>query len=440
MLRNLLISFALAVGMAVPGGAQSQALVTPEGKQAVLDAVSDILHSYAFVPNVDFNAWNAYIAKESDAIKKATTNAQFGAAVQDALTKFGLSHIYLLTPEAVSAQEHNEAVGIGITVAADPDGLLITRVYDKTPAAKAGLAAGDIILEAEGKKPTMIGAVRGPEGSTVNLKIRHPNGKVDNLKVLRVSYSIYDPPSSKRLDPHSVYVKIPTFHHVGYDPAAVEDLFAKLGNADNLVLDLRNNPGGEIVNLMHLMSLLLPPKTEIGAFIGPIDLTRYKGEHTGPVDLAKVADEVPEERRLRVAAGRLPFFKGHIAVLINKSSGSASEMAAAALRDHVNATLVGSRTAAAVLVSVIRELPEGFKLQYPIRDYITSGHERLEGKGVEPDIAAKDPRVPGVDADEPLNRAVAVIERLSKETSLLYGNFAGFAATSNFGAGPVSRV
>jgi carboxyl-terminal processing protease len=385
-------------------------------KQEIIEGITSILHTYAFVPNVDFSAWESYIAKESDAIKKATNSAQFAAAVQGALTKFGLSHTYLITPEAVVAQEHNSSVGIGILIAIDPEGLLITRVYPKTPAAKAGLIGGDLITEVEGKKPTFATAVRGPEGSDVTIKVRHASGKTEAITLTRVSYSIYEAPSYRSLDADTAYVRIPTFH-IGYEQHEVEDLFSKAQGAKNLILDLRGNAGGEISNLMHLLGLLLPPKTVIGSFIGPVDLTRYKAEHSGPVDLAKVADDVPEERRERVGAGRVPYFKGHIAVLINKSSGSASEMAAAALRDLANATLVGSHSAAAVLVSVIRDLPNGFKLQYPIRDYITCGRERLEGRGVEPDLLVKDPRIPGVDPDEPLKRALAVIERLSKESS-----------------------
>lgn len=406
--------FTLCLSLVSGATAHSGSDLTEEQKQEILDGITNILHTYAFVPNVDFGQWDGYLAKQKDAINKADTDAKFTLAVQAALTKFGLSHTYLVSPAAVEAQEKNSSIGIGVLIAPDKDGLLITRVYANTPADRAGIKSGDVITNVDGQKPDSATAVRGEEGTSATIIILHPNGQTRSLTITRARYSIFEPPTFKEIDKDTAMLKIPTFH-TGYSPRQIEDLYAKAMPYKNLVLDLRGNPGGEISHFMHLMGLLLPPKTLVGTFIGPVDLMRYRADHTGTIDLARVADDVPDERREHVAAGNYPYFKGHIAVLINRSSGSASEMAACALRDNANATVVGTHSAGAVLISVIRDLPDGFRLQYPIRDYITSGRKRLEGTGVDPDITVAEPRLTG-DADEPLKRAVAIVEKLSQNS------------------------
>ena len=94
---------------------------------------------------------------------------------------------------------------------------------------------------------------------------------------------------------------------------------------------------------------------------------------------------------------------------MNKYSGSAAEMAAAALKETVDATVIGEKSAGQVIVSILGTLPHGFQIQYPITDYITIGGRRLEGTGLLPDIMATDPKVLRPDVkDEPMEKAVAL--------------------------------
>ncbi|HTQ11379.1 MAG TPA: S41 family peptidase, partial [Fimbriimonadaceae bacterium] len=88
-------------------------------------------------------------------------------------------------------------------------------------------------------------------------------------------------------------------------------------------------------------------------------------------------------------------FTGQIAVLMNRGSASASEIACAALKDWRDAVLVGQKSMGAVLASVYGPLPDGFELQYPVQDYITIKGERLEGHPRVPDLdVASDPGAP----------------------------------------------
>jgi carboxyl-terminal processing protease len=164
------------------------------------------------------------------------------------------------------------------------------------------------------------------------------------------------------------------------------------------------------VNLEHLLGMLCPPDKPIGTFISKPLVRRYNAE-TGEdgKDLAKVAAWSDQKIKPRLNR-RVARYKGNIAVLVNRWSGSASEIAAAALRDNAGATVVGTKSAGAVLVSVIVPASNGFMLQYPLSDYVTVSGLRLEGNGVTPDIEAADPKLRLPDTkDEVVEKAVQTL-------------------------------
>ena len=158
--------------------------------------------------------------------------------------------------------------------------------------------------------------------------------------------------------------------------------------AKSLILDLRSNGGGSADNMGYLLGLLMPPKTEYGVFVSRSLANRYKEANPeGPMTAEAIAKWSPVTSRLLTRPRDFEPFTGKIIVLINRGSGSASEITAASLREQRGAVLVGTRSAGAVLASVFARIPGGFRLQYPVSDYVTSKGIRLEGKPTEPDIA-----------------------------------------------------
>ena len=143
--------------------------------------------------------------------------------------------------------------------------------------------------------------------------------------------------------------------------------------------------------MTHLLSLLLPTNTPIGTFVTRRTVERFvedtKGDPNDVVSIAKWS-----EAKLKTTKPAVAPFAGKIAVLVNEGSGSASEIAAAALKEAAKAPLVGHPSAGAVLASIMVPLPEGFMLQYPITDYVTLGGLRLEGNGIKPDELVDTPR------------------------------------------------
>ena len=150
-------------------------------------------------------------------------------------------------------------------------------------------------------------------------------------------------------------------------------------------MDLRSNGGGAVNNLNHLLSLLLPEGTPYGVFVTKRVAENYTSANPTaamtPEAMAEWAPAKTKTRKLKTAP-----FAGKMAVLLNRGSASASEICAAALKETVDAKMIGTRSAGAVLSSVFRKLVEGFSIQYPVSDYVTIKGVRLEANPIKPDV------------------------------------------------------
>ncbi|HMS54571.1 MAG TPA: S41 family peptidase [Fimbriimonadaceae bacterium] len=382
-----------------------------EIRTAVLTRMGEVLQRNAFVPGADFGKWNEFLAKHNEAINKAETADQFSIAVNGALREFGFSHIVLSTPKAATARMERKVVGIGVQLQPEETGgLRVMTTFPGAPADKAGIVPGDLILEANGKKATSPSEISGDEGSVVKLKVLREDGKTKDFTITRAKFSTVRPETLTWVNKATAVIRIPTFD-LGYDRKRVETLFTEAKDAKNLVLDLRSNGGGAVINLTHLMGLLMPENSPLGTFVGRAVVDSYVKETGGkPTDIIEIASWT--KSKLRSQKNSVPPYKGNLAVLINGGSGSAAEIAAAALQDVMNVPVLGSKSAGAVLVSVMGPLPNGWQLQYPITDFVTMSGYRLEGKGVTPLVDAAMPRKPN-DPDPGIEKAVALLNRIA---------------------------
>ena len=381
---------------------QTDPKVSKEQKTEVLGRMTKIITQSAFVPGVDFSKWTEFIEKEKDAIDKAQTENEFVGAVNNALEKFGFSHIVMSTPQAAKMRRERKMVGMGVRIEVEPEGIRIVDLIPDAPAIKAGIEIGDLIIEADGKKPTNTSSFAGEEGTSIKLKVKKQSGDVKDLEVVRRPFSLAIPESLKWVEPGIALVKIPSFD-MGYSFSKVDEIMKEAAGAKMMIVDLRSNGGGAVFNLLHLANYLFPSNTALGTFINRSSVDSYVKEQKGdPKDLQKIADFV--KFKVRTNSKSKPY-AGPITVLINGGSGSASEILAAALKEVRGAQVIGSKSAGAVLASIITQLPYEYQLQFPITDYLTIKGVRLEGNGVKPDIEAAFPRK-STDADKGVEAAV----------------------------------
>ncbi|MFN8140197.1 MAG: S41 family peptidase [Fimbriimonadales bacterium] len=370
------VSLALA---ALPLALQAQP-ITEESKAKLLEAITERISTTAYVQGADFTKLSELLAKHDADIKKATTVEAFSIAVNLAFDDYKFSHLQLLSPRAATTQSTGRSVGIGIMALPSKDGVRIARVIKDGPADKAGLKVDDVITKADGKQVSEPEQIRGEENTTVQLTVKRAEKSFD-VSITRKVFSVLQQDTLTWVDPKTALITVHSFG-AGYDQKLIEKLCNDASKAEKLIIDLRSNGGGSVLNLFHLAGKVMPENSSLGKFITKDDANRFTKKYP-----SKAAEpiEVAKEFGLPIRSMGAQVFKGKLAVLIGPGSGSASEIFAASIQDSKRGMLIGAKSAGAVLASRFYKLPEEWALQVPFMEYVTPNGKRLEGDGVKPD-------------------------------------------------------
>ncbi|WP_205699147.1 S41 family peptidase [Conexibacter sp. SYSU D00693] len=294
--------------------------------------------------------------------------------------------------------QSSEFSGVGLTVSEDPGGLRVVDVFDDSPAKRAGIASGDVIVAAGGKRlkglsqSQAVARIKGPEGTDVRLRIKPRKGRERDVRVTRATISVPVVASrvrssgGKRLG----VVKLAQFTSGAHAEvnAAIRKLEAR--KVEGLVLDLRGNGGGLVSEAQLIAS----------AFLKGGAIVTTKGRSLPSRTLKATGDPI---------AGDLP-----MVVLVDRDSASASEIVAGALQDRKRAALVGTRTYGKGVFQQVIELSNGGALDITAGQYFTPAGRNLggkgtaQGRGLAPDVSARDDR-DTPDVDEGLDRALEVL-------------------------------
>ena len=269
--------------------------------------------------------------------------------------------------------------GLGIEVSTRNGVLTVITPMEDTPAAKAGILAGDQILKINGA-PTerlelqqAVNLLRGKPGQKATLTILRPSTKeVKDYVLERAEVKVQSVKSAHLIDKELTGgFKIGYVRVVQFNEPTPEDLAKTLDDLQKqgmqaLILDLRNNPGGLLNSAVDVCGQFLPPNTTVVSTQGRT--ASQEREYATPV----TAKERP----------RFP-----LAVLINEASASGAEIVSGALKDLKRAVLVGETTFGKGSVQNVLQLPDGSALRFTTAKYYTPGKQVIHGNGVAPNIA-----------------------------------------------------
>lgn len=258
--------------------------------------------------------------------------------------------------------------GIGAVLQQNPDTMQVTvnHVYEGSPAEKAGIKNGDVLVQVDDIVATsmelteLVTHVRGDKGTIVHLKL-YRKGNPGYLE-LDVTRDVVDVPtvSGKMLDHGIGYIMIAEFGEKTDQEFAdtVKDLEGK--GMTSMIVDLRDNPGGMITSVTGILDQILPEGVTVWTEDKNGKRTEYKSD---------------------AACMDYP-----MAVLINGNSASASEIFAGAIRDYKYGTLIGTKSFGKGIVQSIRKMADGSAFKLTTAKYYTPNGENIHGEGIAPDI------------------------------------------------------
>jgi carboxyl-terminal processing protease len=328
---------------------------------------------------------------KSDYVEKVEDKTLLEHAIRGMLSGLDPHSTYLNPDEynELRIGTSGEFGGLGIQVGMEDGFVKVIAPIDDTPAYKAGLKAGDLIIrldEQSVKGLTLNDAVkimRGKPGSDIVLTVvREGEDKPLKFTVTRDIIKVKSV-KSRLLDPGYGYIRISNFQS-GTGPQLLKEI-NKLkeenkGDLKGMVLDLRNNPGG-VLNAAAEVSDLFIEKGKLVYTEGRIENSHFE-YNAKPGD---VLDGAP------------------IVVLINGGSASASAIVAGALQDHKRAIVMGSKSFGKGSVQTIQELRSGGAVKITTARYFTPSGRSIQGEGITPDIILDKYKVTAADDDSAIH-------------------------------------
>ncbi|KGK91558.1 peptidase [Desulfosporosinus sp. HMP52] len=308
---------------------------------------------------------NQYVDQVSEDVLSAST-------VDEMLERLGDPHTRYFTEEEF--QEFVGSInlsfsGIGIHIEMIPEGVQVLGVIPGSPAEEVGLKAGDVIVRAAGESlaglssEESVSILRGPDGSSVQIRVKSETETRD-LKVTRRAIS--EPTvTGEVLDGHIGYLDLNSFGSDTPEEFEVAAHKLKDQNVDSWIVDLRDNGGGYLSSAMELA----------GYFIGSDVAVKVK-DRDGV--LHPIEAEDPGWR-----------IEERIVFLVNENSASASEILAAAVKDHEKATIVGTTSYGKGTVQSMFPIKSGGVLKMTVDHFYSPLGREINKVGVSPNVVIK---------------------------------------------------
>lgn len=275
----------------------------------------------------------------------------------------------------------------------------IVRVFEGSPAEEAGILPGDALYKVDGTE--VIGMdlsllvnnyVKGEEGSQLTITVyRENSGEYKDITLTRRPIDVQTV-SGKMLDEAIGYISVAEFDRVTADQfkSKIEELQGE--GMKRLIIDLRNNPGGEVTTVVSMADYILKDGGRI------LTVANKKG--------TEETYDAEDGHSLEIP----------MVVLVNGNSASASEVFTGAMKDYGVATIVGTKTFGKGIVQTLMPLSDGSAIKLTTDHYYTPNGNDIHGKGIEPDLeveldeeAAQEVVIPE-EKDNQLQKAVEVVK------------------------------
>ena len=350
----------------------------------ILASATFLFNKWSFLENVDAGEQSHYTSIKSFAESLSLVKENYVEEVDEKDLVYGAirgmlnsldPHSSFMPPEAFKEMQidtRGEFGGLGIQIGIKDKWLTIISPIDDTPAYKAGVQAGDKIIKIDGESTKEISIheavtkLRGQKGTSVTITIvREGLEKPKDITIIRDIIKIKSV-KSRMIDDKIGYIKLTQFQKKSAMDLkkALEELSGQ--GISELILDLRNNPGGLLTGAVEVTSQFLPS----GKLVVYI-----KGKSGDKTEFNTLnADQ---------------YYDYPMIVLVNGGSASASEIVAGALQDWGKAIVLGTQTFGKASVQTILPLSDGSALRLTTARYYTPKGRSIQTTGITPDIVVK---------------------------------------------------
>ena len=304
----------------------------------------------------------------------------------------------------MQVQTNGEFGGLGITVGMKDGALTVISPIENTPADKAGIKSGDIILRIDGNATLgttideAVNKMRGKPKTPITITIvRKGEQKPFDVKLVRDIISVESVYAKMIEKDNILYLRVTNFDKHVTEKA--EEFIKKYPKAEGIILDLRNNPGGLLNQAVGLTNLFIDS--------GVIVSQKGRNENENSEFKAARANKITN----------LP-----LVVLVNGGSASASEIVSGSLQDHKRAVVIGEKTFGKGSVQIILPVDDKEAIRLTIARYYLPSGRTIQATGVEPDIVVFPGKVPQHDENAFSIKESELKKHLTNELSKIDAN------------------
>lgn len=330
---------------------------------AVFNSVWDLVNRKHYDAKFQGVDWNVAAAEHGPRVALAPDDKALYAALNAMLAPLHDSHTHALTPVQVDERRTRVRARTGFNMTRIENRWVVGEVLPGSPAEEAGVRAGWVVVARNGEPLGERIDFRAKAGEVASWDFLDERDRAIRLSPVARTLSTAPRQIARPLEDGFVLLRFDEFD--GTDRRWLSRQLKEHAAAPGVVIDLRHNPGGETFSLGISIGEFFDRAVDCGTFIG----------RSG-------ARSVKNSWQLGSAN-----YRGKVVVLVDGATGSAAEIFAAVLQDHGRATVVGRRSAGAVLASWFYRLPDGGELQLSREDYVAPKGRRIEATGIEPDIS-----------------------------------------------------